>query len=136
MMTRKTFLYFAYGSNLLTERIHINNPSAVFRSIARLDDHQLDFNYFSKVNNYILLFSSTAPQSPKFPQNPLFLNNFERIWSPDGPLCRDGRELPPLCWRARAAMCGASSGSWTPHTPRHWTSRRASPPSTTRRRSM
>merc|ERR1711936_529450 len=47
-MTKKTFLYFAFGSNLLTERIHINNPSAVFRSIAKLKEHKLDFNYFSK----------------------------------------------------------------------------------------
>ena len=48
-MAKKTFLYFAFGSNLLTERIHINNPSAVFRSIAKLRDHKLDFNYFSQV---------------------------------------------------------------------------------------
>ena len=26
----KTFLYFAYGSNMLTQRIRINNPSARF----------------------------------------------------------------------------------------------------------
>lgn len=25
----KTFLYFAYGSNMLAQRIHMNNPSAV-----------------------------------------------------------------------------------------------------------
>ena len=25
---QKTFLYFAYGSNMLTQRIRINNPSA------------------------------------------------------------------------------------------------------------
>ena len=49
MSARKTFLYFAYGSNLLTERIHINNPSAVFKNIAKLPEHQLDFNYFSQV---------------------------------------------------------------------------------------
>eukprot|EP00092_Neocalanus_flemingeri_P063501 GFUD01076864.1.p1 GENE.GFUD01076864.1~~GFUD01076864.1.p1 ORF type:complete len:173 (-),score=69.32 GFUD01076864.1:83-601(-) len=47
-MASKTFLYFAFGSNLLTERIHINNPSAVFRTIAKLKDHRLDFNYFSQ----------------------------------------------------------------------------------------
>ena len=57
MSTRRTFLYFAYGSNLLTERIHINNPSAVFKNIAKLDGHQLGFNYFSQVFiYYILLF--------------------------------------------------------------------------------
>ena len=32
----ESFLYFAYGSNLLTERIHLRNPSAVFYSVARV----------------------------------------------------------------------------------------------------
>lgn len=32
----ETFLYFAYGSNLLTERIHLRNPSAEFCCVARL----------------------------------------------------------------------------------------------------
>lgn len=32
-----TFLYFAYGDNLFTFRIHMNNPSAEFVSIARAD---------------------------------------------------------------------------------------------------
>jgi hypothetical protein len=32
-----TFFYFAFGSNLLTERILINNPSATFVEVARLD---------------------------------------------------------------------------------------------------
>jgi len=27
---QETFLYFAYGSNMLTQRIRINNPSARF----------------------------------------------------------------------------------------------------------
>lgn len=31
-----SFLYFAYGSNLLTERIHLRNPSAAFCCVARL----------------------------------------------------------------------------------------------------
>ncbi|XP_014366975.2 gamma-glutamylcyclotransferase [Papilio machaon] len=44
---RDTFLYFAYGSNLLKKRIHINNPSAIFLGIGRLDDHQLDFIKYS-----------------------------------------------------------------------------------------
>ena len=43
-----TFLYFGFGSNLFTERIHINNPSAVKVSIARLDDYKLSFGYFSQ----------------------------------------------------------------------------------------
>lgn len=32
----ESFLYFAYGSNLLTERIHLRNPSAAFCCVARL----------------------------------------------------------------------------------------------------
>ena len=48
-MGKETFLYFAYGSNLLTERIHINNPSAKFKSIGFLKKHKLDFNNKSKV---------------------------------------------------------------------------------------
>ncbi|XP_072941407.1 gamma-glutamylcyclotransferase-like [Epargyreus clarus] len=43
-----TFLYFAYGSNLWSFRIHINNPSAEFISIARLDNYRLDFWRYSK----------------------------------------------------------------------------------------
>merc|ERR1712210_350139 len=42
------FLYFAFGSNLLRERLHISNPSAVFKAVARLPAHRLEFNYFSK----------------------------------------------------------------------------------------
>lgn len=32
-----TFLYYSYGANLLTSRIHMHNPTAEFLSIARLD---------------------------------------------------------------------------------------------------
>lgn len=32
-----TFLYFSYGGNLLTFRIHMHAPSAEFVSIARLE---------------------------------------------------------------------------------------------------
>ncbi|KAK2723744.1 gamma-glutamylcyclotransferase-like [Artemia franciscana] len=46
-ISKNTFLYFAYGSNLLKERIHINNPSAKMKAVARLSGYQLDFNYFS-----------------------------------------------------------------------------------------
>jgi len=42
------FLYFAFGSNLLRERLHISNPSAVFKAVARLPAHRLEFNYFSR----------------------------------------------------------------------------------------
>ncbi|KAJ0182395.1 hypothetical protein K1T71_001764 [Dendrolimus kikuchii] len=44
---KDTFLYFAYGSNLLKRRIHINNPTAEFLGIGMLDDHQLDFIKYS-----------------------------------------------------------------------------------------
>ncbi|XP_063823180.1 gamma-glutamylcyclotransferase-like [Ostrinia nubilalis] len=43
-----TFYYFAYGSNLLKKRIHINNPSAEFVGIGRLNDHLLDFFKYSE----------------------------------------------------------------------------------------
>ena len=44
-----TFLYFAFGSNLLTSRIHYQNPSAVAVGPARLDGYRLDFRLASKV---------------------------------------------------------------------------------------
>ncbi|KAF2360691.1 Gamma-glutamyl cyclotransferase-like [Trinorchestia longiramus] len=43
-----SFLYFAFGSNLLTDRIHINNPSATFVDVAKLEGYKLEFNYYSK----------------------------------------------------------------------------------------
>lgn len=42
------FLYFSYGSNLFSKRIHINNPTAVKKTIAQLKDYRLDFNTISK----------------------------------------------------------------------------------------
>uniref|UniRef100_A0A1B6KQE3 gamma-glutamylcyclotransferase n=1 Tax=Graphocephala atropunctata TaxID=36148 RepID=A0A1B6KQE3_9HEMI len=47
-MSSTTFLYFAYGSNLLMKRIHINNPSASRIGIGKLKNYRLDFNYKSK----------------------------------------------------------------------------------------
>ncbi|XP_076233684.1 gamma-glutamylcyclotransferase isoform X2 [Calliopsis andreniformis] len=38
-----TFLYFAYGSNMLKKRIHINNPTAVRKDIGLLKNYRLDF---------------------------------------------------------------------------------------------
>lgn len=32
-----TFLYFSYGSNMFSFRIHMKNPTAEFVSIGRLD---------------------------------------------------------------------------------------------------
>nr|BAN20850.1 conserved hypothetical protein [Riptortus pedestris] len=46
-MTGK-FRYFAYGSNLLEKRIHINNPTAKRVSIGKLQNFRLDFNYWSE----------------------------------------------------------------------------------------
>lgn len=46
--TKATFLYFAYGSNLLTKRIHFQNPSAVFKDVAKLEGHKLEFRLPSK----------------------------------------------------------------------------------------
>lgn len=33
---RSTFLYFAYGSNLWTKRLQLQNPSAIRKGIAEL----------------------------------------------------------------------------------------------------
>ena len=46
------FLYFAYGSNLSSERIHLNNPSAIAKGPAVLDGYKLNFNYGSNVSTY------------------------------------------------------------------------------------
>lgn len=43
----KTFKYFAYGSNLLQKRIHINNPSAERTGIGKLNNYRLDFITYS-----------------------------------------------------------------------------------------
>lgn len=48
MSSTKTFLYFGYGSNLLAQRIHVRNPSAVRKTAAKLVDYRFDFNRFSK----------------------------------------------------------------------------------------
>ncbi|XP_045470000.1 gamma-glutamylcyclotransferase-like [Harmonia axyridis] len=45
--THDKFLYFAYGSNLLQQRIHIKNPSAERAGIAKLKNYRLDFNTYS-----------------------------------------------------------------------------------------
>lgn len=42
------FLYFAYGSNLLAKRIHVNNPSAVRAGIGKLENYRLDFVTISR----------------------------------------------------------------------------------------
>lgn len=47
MCSNKTFMYFAYGSNLLQKRIHINNPSAKRAGIGKLNNYRLDFIRYS-----------------------------------------------------------------------------------------
>ncbi|KAG6794618.1 gamma-glutamylcyclotransferase [Apis mellifera caucasica] len=42
------FLYFAYGSNMLMKRIHINNPTAIRKDIGFLKNFRLDFLTHSK----------------------------------------------------------------------------------------
>ncbi|KAJ7991641.1 hypothetical protein DPEC_G00286000 [Dallia pectoralis] len=37
------FMYFAYGSNLLKERLQLANPSAIFHTTGRLKDYRLNF---------------------------------------------------------------------------------------------
>lgn len=39
-----SFLYFAYGSNLLRQRLHLQNPSAKFVAAAELADYKLAFS--------------------------------------------------------------------------------------------
>lgn len=57
MADSSKFLYFAYGSNLSTERIHLNNPSAVAKGPALLDGYKLNFNYASNVSSYCKICS-------------------------------------------------------------------------------
>uniref|UniRef100_A0A3B3QGR2 Gamma-glutamylcyclotransferase a n=1 Tax=Paramormyrops kingsleyae TaxID=1676925 RepID=A0A3B3QGR2_9TELE len=39
------FMYFAFGSNLLKERLQLKNPSAVFHCLGRLKDYCLTFGF-------------------------------------------------------------------------------------------
>jgi len=43
----ETFLYFAFGSNLSSERIRVQNPSAKFLTTARLKGYRLNFDSYS-----------------------------------------------------------------------------------------
>ncbi|CAL1533273.1 unnamed protein product [Lymnaea stagnalis] len=40
----ETFLYFSYGSNLMKERIHINNPTAVLFGVGKLNGWRLTYD--------------------------------------------------------------------------------------------
>uniref|UniRef100_H3D285 Gamma-glutamylcyclotransferase b n=2 Tax=Tetraodon nigroviridis TaxID=99883 RepID=H3D285_TETNG len=46
MENSHTFLYFAYGSNLLKERLRLQNPSAMVHCVARLKDYKLVFGNY------------------------------------------------------------------------------------------
>ena len=53
-----TFLYFAFGSNLWSERIRFANPSAVAKGPAKLEGYRLEFRLPSKVK--IQIFGTTV----------------------------------------------------------------------------
>ncbi|XP_054910001.1 gamma-glutamylcyclotransferase a [Poeciliopsis prolifica] len=42
------FMYFAFGSNLLRERLHLKNPSAAFVCTGRLKDYKLNFGLWEE----------------------------------------------------------------------------------------
>ncbi|XP_062343016.1 gamma-glutamylcyclotransferase a [Osmerus eperlanus] len=42
------FMYFAFGSNLLKERLQLANPSAIFQYTGRLKDHVLNFGLWGE----------------------------------------------------------------------------------------
>ncbi|KAI9520760.1 hypothetical protein NQZ68_013165 [Dissostichus eleginoides] len=46
MQNDHTFLYFAYGSNLLMERLQLKNPSATVHCLARLKNYKLMFGNY------------------------------------------------------------------------------------------
>ncbi|KAK5639984.1 hypothetical protein RI129_010795 [Pyrocoelia pectoralis] len=45
LQNQKTYLYFAYGSDLLTERIH-RDTGAIRAGIGKLKCHRLDFHFY------------------------------------------------------------------------------------------
>ncbi|KAM9340064.1 gamma-glutamylcyclotransferase a [Symphorus nematophorus] len=42
------FMYFAFGSNLLKERLQLANPSAIFCTTGRLKDYKLNFGLWEE----------------------------------------------------------------------------------------
>ncbi|KAI4810519.1 hypothetical protein KUCAC02_013459 [Chaenocephalus aceratus] len=46
MQNDHTFLYFAYSSNLLKERLQLKNPSATVHGVARLKNYKLMFGNY------------------------------------------------------------------------------------------
>ncbi|MBN3305512.1 gamma-glutamylcyclotransferase [Amia ocellicauda] len=64
-MADDTFLYFAYGSNLLKERLQLKNPSATIHCVARLKDYRLAFgNYQGRPSDRWHGGVATIVQSP------------------------------------------------------------------------
>lgn len=62
---RATFLYFAYGSNLWTKRIHHRNPTAVRKGIAELKVSIISIQIIkcfrnAEITNYIFSFRAIA----------------------------------------------------------------------------
>ncbi|XP_008322121.1 gamma-glutamylcyclotransferase [Cynoglossus semilaevis] len=51
MDDNQTFMYFAYGSNLLKERLQLKNPSALMYSVARLQNYKLAFGNHKGIAN-------------------------------------------------------------------------------------
>ncbi|KAK9526855.1 hypothetical protein VZT92_015532 [Zoarces viviparus] len=47
------FMYFAFGSNLLKERLQLANPTATFHTTGRLKDHELNFGLREKIEHTI-----------------------------------------------------------------------------------
>lgn len=64
MRTAETFLYFAYGSNMLTQRLLERTPSARVASAATLAGHELRWHKVSKDGSAKCdIVRSAAPQS-------------------------------------------------------------------------
>lgn len=52
-----TFLYFAYGSNLLAKRIHLNNPTAVMKDIGYIKVRNIIEEKNKEVSLYLFYIS-------------------------------------------------------------------------------
>lgn len=64
MRTAETFLYFAYGSNMLTRRLLERTPSARVVGVAKLADHELRWHKVGKDGSGKCDFvRAAAPQS-------------------------------------------------------------------------
>ena len=73
-----SFLYFAFGSNLLTERIHLNNPSAKKLDIAKLQVEESKTQTISLAN--VDIFKSWKNNLFFFQDYTLDFNQFSDRW--------------------------------------------------------